>query len=51
MRLSEEFRLLPQNHRAKEDKLEAKKMIMFAAENALKDIQKSEKKLGKQKHS
>ncbi|XP_019149745.1 PREDICTED: lysine-specific demethylase JMJ25-like isoform X2 [Ipomoea nil] len=40
MRLTEEFRTLPQNHRAKEDKLEVKKMIICAVKEALKDIEK-----------
>ncbi|KAK9691425.1 hypothetical protein RND81_09G196000 [Saponaria officinalis] len=43
MRLSDVFRELPQNHRAKEDKLEVKKMTVFAAERAVKDILKLEK--------
>ncbi|XP_074273957.1 lysine-specific demethylase JMJ26-like [Silene latifolia] len=51
MRLSEEFRLLPQNHRAKEDKLEVKKMTIFAAEKAVEDILKLGKKSPKLKPS
>ncbi|KAL9356700.1 hypothetical protein Peur_049953 [Populus x canadensis] len=35
IRLTEEFRLLPPNHRAKEDKLEIKKMYLHAARWAL----------------
>ncbi|KAI3864302.1 hypothetical protein MKX03_004510 [Papaver bracteatum] len=35
MRLTEEFRLLPQNHGAKEDKLEVKKMILYAVKNVV----------------
>ncbi|CAL5064540.1 unnamed protein product [Urochloa decumbens] len=33
--LTEDFRRLPKNHRAKEDKLEVKKMIVYAVERAL----------------
>ncbi|KAI3914690.1 hypothetical protein MKW92_021864, partial [Papaver armeniacum] len=35
MRLAEEFRLLPQNHGAKEDILEVKKMILYAVKNVV----------------
>ncbi|CAL0308626.1 unnamed protein product [Lupinus luteus] len=35
VRLTEEFRLLPKNHRSKEDKLEIKKMALYAAEAAI----------------
>ncbi|KAJ1289559.1 hypothetical protein BS78_02G174100 [Paspalum vaginatum] len=35
LNLTEDFRRLPVNHRAKEDKLEVKKMIAYAIENAL----------------
>eukprot|EP00250_Pteridium_aquilinum_P003320 c13641_g1_i2 orf=925-3969(+) len=38
MRLTEEFRFLPKEHRAKEDKLEVKKMILYAASRAVKDL-------------
>ncbi|CAH9070267.1 unnamed protein product [Cuscuta europaea] len=38
IRLTEEFRTLPQNHRAKEDKLEVKKMIIYAVKEALDDL-------------
>ncbi|KAG9139896.1 hypothetical protein Leryth_015268 [Lithospermum erythrorhizon] len=38
IRLTEEFRTLPQNHRAKEDKLEVKKMSLHAIENALVEL-------------
>ncbi|KAM7262151.1 hypothetical protein ACFE04_021228 [Oxalis oulophora] len=38
IRLSDEFRLLPPNYRAKEDKLEVKKMILYAINGALKDL-------------
>ncbi|KAL6846616.1 hypothetical protein ACP4OV_024064 [Aristida adscensionis] len=34
--LTEDFRRLPKNHRAKEDKLEVKKMIIHAVDHALK---------------
>ncbi|XP_074303478.1 lysine-specific demethylase JMJ29-like [Silene latifolia] len=44
MRLTEEFRVLPPNHRAKEDKLEVKKMSIFAAETAVENILNPEKK-------
>ncbi|KAH6812629.1 hypothetical protein C2S51_021647 [Perilla frutescens var. frutescens] len=39
LRLTEEFRVLPQNHRAKEDKLEVKKMILHAVGEAVKDLE------------
>ncbi|GAB2233587.1 hypothetical protein Droror1_Dr00002813 [Drosera rotundifolia] len=35
IRLTEEFRLLPENHWAKEDKLEVKKMVLHAARQAV----------------
>ncbi|MCH96372.1 lysine-specific demethylase 3B, partial [Trifolium medium] len=35
VRLTEEFRLLPKNHRSKEDKLEIKKMALYAADVAI----------------
>ncbi|XVF44560.1 hypothetical protein PTKIN_Ptkin02bG0134500 [Pterospermum kingtungense] len=38
VRLTEEFRLLPHDHRAKEDKLEVKKMIVHAVGQAVKDL-------------
>ncbi|KAK4347556.1 hypothetical protein RND71_033895 [Anisodus tanguticus] len=38
IRLTEEFRVLPQNHRAKEDKLEVKKMALYALEKAVADL-------------
>ncbi|XP_072982257.1 lysine-specific demethylase JMJ26 isoform X1 [Typha latifolia] len=38
IRLTEEFRLLPTNHRAKEDKLEVKKMIVYAVDHAVKTL-------------
>ncbi|ONK67149.1 uncharacterized protein A4U43_C06F16480 [Asparagus officinalis] len=37
VRLTEEFRLLPRTHRAKEDKLEVRKMALFAANAALRE--------------
>ncbi|OAY62844.1 Lysine-specific demethylase JMJ25 [Ananas comosus] len=37
--LTEDFRLLPANHRAKEDKLEVKKMIVYAVDHAVKTLQ------------
>ncbi|KAJ8761227.1 hypothetical protein K2173_001283 [Erythroxylum novogranatense] len=39
LRLTEEFRQLPKNHKAREDKLEIRKMIIYAAAQALKDIE------------
>lgn len=38
VRLTEEFRVLPQNHRAKEDKLEVKKMSLFAIGKAVEEL-------------
>ncbi|XP_021761681.1 lysine-specific demethylase JMJ25-like [Chenopodium quinoa] len=38
VRLTEEFRVLPPNHKAKEDKLEIKKMVLYAVEKALEDL-------------
>ncbi|CAA7022652.1 unnamed protein product [Microthlaspi erraticum] len=37
LRLTEEFRQLPKNHKAREDKLEIKKMVIYAIEEALKE--------------
>lgn len=37
IRLTEEFRLLPKGHRAKEDKLEVKKMALYAVSAAVRD--------------
>ncbi|CAK9319161.1 unnamed protein product [Citrullus colocynthis] len=37
-RLTEEFRFLPKTHRAKEDKLEVKKMTLYAASSAIREI-------------
>ncbi|XP_048139785.1 lysine-specific demethylase JMJ25-like isoform X2 [Rhodamnia argentea] len=39
IRLTEEFRLLPKNHRAKEDKLEIKKMIIYAVKQAVECLE------------
>ncbi|XP_057516242.1 lysine-specific demethylase JMJ29-like [Amaranthus tricolor] len=39
VRLTEEFRVLPPNHRAKEDKLEVKKMTLYAVKKALEDLE------------
>jgi hypothetical protein len=36
VRLTDEFRQLPMDHWAKEDKLEVKKMVLYAAEEAVK---------------
>ncbi|KAI5072367.1 hypothetical protein GOP47_0012473 [Adiantum capillus-veneris] len=38
LRLTEEFRLLPKEHRAKEDKLEVKKMMLYAASRSVKEL-------------
>ncbi|CAH9116832.1 unnamed protein product [Cuscuta epithymum] len=38
VRLTEEFRTLPQNHRSKEDKLDVKKMVIHAVNEAIKDL-------------
>ncbi|KAF6146071.1 hypothetical protein GIB67_033430 [Kingdonia uniflora] len=53
IRLTEEFRLLPKNHRAKEDKLEVKKMTLYAVSAAVREVNsliernsKKEKKKG-----
>ncbi|KAG0451430.1 hypothetical protein HPP92_026235 [Vanilla planifolia] len=40
--LTEDFRLLPLNHRAKEDKLEIKKMIIYAVNSAVTALQSVE---------
>ncbi|KAL7203170.1 hypothetical protein ACSBR2_016474 [Camellia fascicularis] len=37
VRLTEEFRLLPKHHRAKEDKLEVKKMTLYAVSSAVRE--------------
>ncbi|KAE8670560.1 putative leucyl-tRNA synthetase [Hibiscus syriacus] len=38
LRLTEEFRQLPKNHRAREDKLEIKKMIIYGVERAVNEL-------------
>ncbi|XP_019081261.1 lysine-specific demethylase JMJ27 isoform X6 [Vitis vinifera] len=40
IRLTDEFRLLPKNHRAKEDKLEVKKMTLYAVSSAVREAKK-----------
>ncbi|XP_065879554.1 lysine-specific demethylase JMJ26-like [Euphorbia lathyris] len=39
LRLSKEYRKLPKNHKAREDKLEIKKMIIYAVQQAVKDLE------------
>ncbi|XP_073125655.1 lysine-specific demethylase JMJ27-like isoform X2 [Henckelia pumila] len=39
VRLTEEYRLLPRNHLAKEDKLEVKKIVLHAIGQAVKDFE------------
>ncbi|KAH0857491.1 hypothetical protein HID58_085752 [Brassica napus] len=39
LRLTEEFRQLPKNHKAREDKLEIKKMVIYAIEQTLKEFE------------
>ncbi|KAL1199032.1 Lysine-specific demethylase JMJ26 [Cardamine amara subsp. amara] len=39
LRLTEEFRQLPKNHKAREDKLEIKKMVIYAVEQALTEVE------------
>ncbi|EPS68030.1 hypothetical protein M569_06743, partial [Genlisea aurea] len=39
LRLTEEFRKLPRHHRANEDKLEVKKMIIYAVDRAVRDLE------------
>ncbi|XP_043693874.1 lysine-specific demethylase JMJ25-like [Telopea speciosissima] len=38
-RLADEFRQLPKNHKAREDKLEIKKMVVHAISQAIKDLE------------
>ncbi|XP_022738727.1 uncharacterized protein LOC111291322 [Durio zibethinus] len=45
IRLTEEFRLLPKSHRAKEDKLEVKKMAIYAANLAVSEAKDLSTKL------
>ncbi|CAN6483403.1 unnamed protein product [Victoria cruziana] len=40
VRLTKEFRMLPKRHRAKEDKLEVRKMALYAVSAAVKDAEK-----------
>ncbi|PON52136.1 Zinc finger, RING-type domain containing protein [Parasponia andersonii] len=37
--LTEEFRQLPKNHKAREDKLEIKKMVLYAVDQSVKDFE------------
>ncbi|XP_065879968.1 lysine-specific demethylase JMJ26-like [Euphorbia lathyris] len=39
LRLNKEYRRLPKNHKAREDKLEIKKMIIYALDDALKGLE------------
>ncbi|GAU21487.1 hypothetical protein TSUD_242100 [Trifolium subterraneum] len=39
MLLTDEFRRLPKNHKAREDKLEIKKMIVFSVDQAVKELE------------
>nr|XP_043626912.1 lysine-specific demethylase JMJ25-like isoform X2 [Erigeron canadensis] len=39
IQLTEDFRILPQNHRAKEDKLEVKKIAYYAVKEAVLDLE------------
>ncbi|KAK3016022.1 hypothetical protein RJ639_007341, partial [Escallonia herrerae] len=39
IRLAEDFRILPQNHSAKEDKLEVKKMMVHAVSKVVQDLE------------
>lgn len=39
LRLTEEFRMLPENHKTREDKLEIRKMIIYAVDNAVKELE------------
>ncbi|CAA6666617.1 unnamed protein product [Spirodela intermedia] len=48
IRLTEEFRDLPQDHRAKEDKLEVKKMMVHATSKAVEKLQKYRSRGGEQ---
>ncbi|KAK1324525.1 hypothetical protein QJS10_CPA01g01892 [Acorus calamus] len=45
LRLTEDFRLLPRTHRAKEDKLEVKKMVLYAVSAATKEAASLKTKL------
>ncbi|KAI3430167.1 JmjC domain-containing protein [Psidium guajava] len=46
LRLTEEFRVLPANHRAKEDKLEVKKMVVYGLQRVVKDLKALSRKRG-----
>ncbi|URE04995.1 JmjC domain containing protein [Musa troglodytarum] len=37
--LADEIRVLPTNHRGKEDKLEVKKMVIYAVQQVIKDLE------------
>ncbi|XP_027932966.1 lysine-specific demethylase JMJ25-like [Vigna unguiculata] len=39
LHLTEEFRRLPKNHKAREDKLEIQKMIVYAVDSAVKELE------------
>ncbi|XP_017434781.2 lysine-specific demethylase JMJ26 [Vigna angularis] len=39
LHLTEEFRCLPKNHKAREDKLEMQKMIVYAVDSAVKELE------------
>ncbi|CAJ2648362.1 unnamed protein product [Trifolium pratense] len=39
MHLTEEFRRLPKNHKAREDKLEIKKMILYSVDQVVKELE------------
>lgn len=45
LRLTEEFRVLPANHRAKEDKLEVKKMAVYGLQRVVKDLEALSRKV------
>ena len=38
IQLNQDYRLIPQGHRAKEDELEVKKIILYRMESALKEL-------------
>ncbi|KAL4320864.1 hypothetical protein AHAS_Ahas14G0053100 [Arachis hypogaea] len=40
LRLTDEFRNLPKNHKVREEKLEIKKMIIYAIDQAVKDLER-----------
>ncbi|XP_056842321.1 LOW QUALITY PROTEIN: lysine-specific demethylase JMJ25 [Raphanus sativus] len=42
-RLTKEYRLLPPNHHSKEDKLQIKKIVVFAVDKALQDLDRNER--------